>query len=521
MGGMPIADPRLILARPPCRFALPRWVIAVVALGVSFASIPQAALRAGADGVTGDRLRWGADSEGGAPYIFKNPDDLSRNMGFEVDLVEALSREMGAQIDFHQYGFENLLLGLQRGDLDIALNGLEVTPERMENFRLTRPYYVYRLQLVTRADDDRIATLQDCKAIAAKVGTLGETAASRLLEQMGIEAKVYDGQMEPYRDLEVGNVDAVLLDLPIAQYCAKPNSKLKFVGAPVGKGLYAAAVRKDRGELAERVDTALQRLLDSGELRRIYEKWELWNDDQRELGSAELARGSDFLTESRQKYTFDRYFPLLCHGAWVTLLISVESMALAMLLGLFVSLARMYGPAPLRWLAVGYVELFRGIPVLLLLYVLYYGLPTLSETLHLGFSLHFADWTVAVLTFGLNYGAYEAEIYRGGISSIPLGQWEAAASLGMSPAKTFYRIILPQALRVIMPPVTNDFVALFKDTSLVSGIAVVELTKQYQLLSKSSQKYFEIGLVTAVIYLCMSVPLSWLARRLEKKWGKG
>jgi len=492
-----------------------------MALGASLALATVSAAADVSAAATRESLHWGADSEGGAPYIFKDPDDLGRNIGFEVDLIDALSRELGVPIKFHQYGFENLLLGLQRGDLDIALNGLEVTPERTANFRLTRPYYVYRLQLVTRADDDRIATLQDCKTLAAKVGTLGETAASRLLEQMGIEAKVYDGQMEPYRDLEVGNVDAVLLDLPIAQYCAKPNPKLKFVGAPVGKGLYAAAIRKDRTELAERIDAALQRLLESGELRRILEKWDLWNDDQRELGNAELAKGSDFLTESRRKYTFDRYFPLLCHGAWVTLLISVESMTLAMVLGLFVSLARMYGPAPLRWLAVGYVELFRGIPVLLLLYVLYYGLPTLSETLQLGFSLNFTDWTVAVLTFGLNYGAYEAEIYRGGISSIPLGQWEAAASLGMSPVKTFYRIILPQALRVIMPPVTNDFVALFKDTSLVSGIAVVELTKQYQLLSKSSQKYFEIGLITAVIYLCMSVPLSWVARRLEKRWGKG
>ena len=150
----------------------------------------------------------------------------------------------------------------------------------------------------------------------------------------------------------------------------------------------------------------------------------------------------------------------------------------------------------------------------------YYGLPAMVESLEMGIPLRLTDWTVAVLTFGLNYGAYEAEIYRGGISSIPIGQWEAAASLGMNRTTTFRRIILPQAMRVILPPVTNDFVALFKDTSLVSGIAVIELTKQYQLLSKSSQKYFEIGLVTAIIYLAMSVPLSALARRLERHLAK-
>src|SRR5262249_46114871 len=126
----------------------------------------------------------------------------------------------------------------------------------------------------------------------------------------------------------------------------------------------------------------------------------------------------------------------------------------------------------------------------------------------------------AVLGFGLNYAAYEAEIYRAGISSIPQGQWEAAASLGMSPGLTFRRIILPQAVRVILPPMTNDLVALFKDTSVVSIIAVVELSKEYQILTKSGGGYLEIGLATAALYLVMSVPLGHLARHLERRWSK-
>lgn len=465
-------------------------------------------------------LRWGADSEGGAPYIFKDPDQLDRNQGFEVDLVQSLSQELGETIAFQQYGYDNLLLGLQRRDFDFALNGLEVTPERAASFRLSRPYYVYRLQLVVRADDQTVQSLDDCRKLKRRVGTLGETAASRMLEQLGIDAKVYDGQLEPYRDLEVGNVDAVLMDLPIAIYCAKPNPKLRFCGQPVGKGYYAIAFRKDREELADRIDAALKRLTENGELQRIYAKWEIWNEDQQELALDNPGKSTEFLQESRQKYTLNRYLPLLLHGAWVTIRISVMSMALAMAIGLVVSVARLYGPLPLRWCAIAYVEIFRGIPVLLLLYVLYYGLPAMIDGLDLGIPLRLTDWTVAVLTFGLNYGAYEAEIYRGGISSIPIGQWEAAASLGMNRRTTFRRIILPQAMRVILPPVTNDFVALFKDTSLVSGIAVIELTKQYQLLSKSSQKYFEIGLVTAIIYLAMSVPLSALARRLERYWAR-
>ena len=142
--------------------------------------------------------------------------------------------------------------------------------------------------------------------------------------------------------------------------------------------------------------------------------------------------------------------------------------------------------------------------MLLLLYFLYYGLgrPIAHRRLHDG----------AWCGLGLNYAAYEAEIYRAGIGAIPAGQWEAAASLGMSRPLTFRRIILPQAMRIILPPMTNDFVALFKDTSVVSVIAVVELTKEYQTLSKIEPQYVEIGLVTAALYLIMSVPLGYLSR---------
>ena len=121
---------------------------------------------------------------------------------------------------------------------------------------------------------------------------------------------------------------------------------------------------------------------------------------------------------------------------------------------------------------------------------------------------------------GLNYAAYEAEIYRAAIGAVPAGQWEAAASLGMSRALTFRRIILPQALRIILPPMTSDFVALFKDTSVVSVIAVAELTKRYQTAAQSSLDYVDIGLVTAALYLIMSVPLGFLSRWLEQRWGK-
>lgn len=464
-------------------------------------------------------LRWAADAEGGAPYIFKDPKDPSRNIGFEVDLAEALAGELGCPIEFRQYAFGSLIAGLQRGDFDFAMNGLEITADRAKAVRFSRPYYLYKLQLVGRADETRFRSLAECKACDARVGTLEETAAERLLDKLGIRKRIYDSQVEPYVDLEMGRIDAVLLDLPIALYYAQPNSKLKFLGEPLGAGYYAIAFRKEEEHLAQAVDEALARLARRGELERIYRHWRIWNEDQEALFAG--LHSTDVVLQARGAWNWLDCFGLLLQGAWVTVQVSVLSMILAIALGLPIAMARLYGHWPLRWLATVYVEFFRGIPVLLLLYFLYYGLPTVSENYGLGVSLKLSAFAAAVVGFGLNYAAYEAEIYRAGIGSIPAGQWEAAASLGMSRWLTFRRIILPQAIRVILPPMTNDFIALFKDTSLVSVIAVVELTKQYQILAKSSLRYLEIGLATAGLYLILSVPLGYWSRYLERRWGKG
>src|SRR5262249_8650767 len=152
------------------------------------------------------------------------------------------------------------------------------------------------------------------------------------------------------------------------------------------------AFRKADEGLAAECDAALDRLLKNGELRRIYARWGLWNESQDELTPADhFYEEGDEATADRPRphedWTFDRYFPLLARGAWLTVRITLATMVLAVLLGLPIALARLYGPAPLRWLAVAYVEFFRGVPVLLLLFLLYYGLPSVGQFLGLGTAL--------------------------------------------------------------------------------------------------------------------------------------
>ncbi len=446
-------------------------------------------------------------------YVFQDPNNVDAVVGFEVDLKDALVKELGRPIQFKHYEFKNLVPGLERGDFDFAMNGLEVLPEYQQHVLFTRPYYVYKLQLAGRKGDKRFGTVEDVKAKGLSVGTLSGSAAERSLMRRDILPPLlhsYDDQTGMFEDLSAGNLAATYIDLPVYDYYLPKYSNLQLVGEPGEKGCYAIAFRKNDAALRDQFDAALGRLIDDDKLNPIYQKWGILHCDQDELRHPPDLAPTEAGTETASSAW--KYLGYLLGGTGVTVALSVLGMALAVSLGMPIALLRLYGPPSLRWLPVAYVEFFRGIPVLLLLFFMYYVL---------GKPFQVDPFTTAVVGLGLNYAAYEAEIYRAAVGAIPGGQWEAAASLGMSRSLTFRRIILPQALRIILPPMTSDFVALFKDTSVVSVIAVAELTKRYQTAAQSSLDYVGIGLATIVLYLIMSVPLGFLSRWLEMRWGKG
>src|SRR6184192_3531940 len=185
-------------------------------------------------------------------------------------------------------------------------------------------------------------------------------------------------------------------------------------------------------------------------------------------------------------------------------------MALAVAVGLGLASGRLYGPGGLRAATTVYIEVVRGTPVLLQLFVIYYGLAGV---------VRLPSFLAAVLGLGLNYAAYEAEIYRGALQAVSSTQLEAARTLGFSEAQILRLVRGPQAARLALAPMTNDFVAMLKDSSLVSVLTVVELTKQTQIFATNLGSWLIPGLVCAGLYLLMSLPLAQLARRLERRWG--
>jgi polar amino acid transport system substrate-binding protein len=184
-------------------------------------------------------------------------------------------------------------------------------------------------------------------------------------------------------------------------------------------------------------------------------------------------------------------------------------MALAVATGVAVASGRVYGGRLLRAALTGYVEVTRGTPVLLQLFVLYYGLSAV---------VRLPAFVAALLGLGLNYAAYESEIYRGALQAVPAGQLEAARTLGLSEGQILRLVRGPQAFRLALAPMTNDFVALLKDSSLVSVITVIELTKQTSIFASNIGSWIVPGTLCAAIYLAMSLPLAHVARRLERRW---
>jgi polar amino acid transport system substrate-binding protein len=492
-------------------FILLQLIRVIVALALCFSA------SVAAQGATSRVLVWGGDAEGGAPFVEADPADPSRVRGFDVEVAERIARGLGGRsARFVQVQWSNIDQSVERGDFVLGLSGVEDTPVRRARHAVTLPYFEFREVLAVRPGDaGRIHGLADLRG--RRVATLGATIAYDLLlaarDSTGVIPVSYDDDVHPYTDLVAGRVDAVLLDHIIAQRALRRLGGTGFVilARPVATGHYVGVLARADSGLRDSVDAGLREAMRDGSLEQIFRRWEVWDPSQDALFERVLRTDrSERAAGAARSAQVIAYLPSLARAAAVTLLLSVLSMALAVIVGLALASSRVYGPAWLRTASTVYIEVIRGTPLLLQLFVIYYGLSGV---------VRLPAFLAAILALGLNYAAYEAEIYRGALEAVPRPQLEAGRTLGFSEAQILRLVRGPQALRYALAPMTNDFVALLKDSALVSVITVVELTKQTAIYATNVGSWVVPGLLCAAVYLAMSLPLSRLARRLERRWG--
>ena len=486
-------------------------------------------------------LVWGADQEGGGPFIYPKEDDPDTLVGFEVDLAKKLGEYLKVKDEFSQGQWDTLLDLLQANKVQVVLNGYEWSPERADAYEASMPYYVYALQMMSRKDDESIKTWDDLKKQRpdggkSKIGVLSGSASEDVMKEFcggACEVIGYDGNTDAMMETENEKLDATLQDTPIAAFYGKEFPRLHYIGAPVAPGYYVIYAKKGETALISKINEALILMIRNGDLEAIYRKYGIWDDQQAQLvpfaenarffgyvraalteidKRAEMPTATDVEDAATRKTGMEvvrAYFPVLMRAAGTTIVLSFASFPLAIIIGMLIAVGRLYGPTWVRLPLTAYVEFLRGTPLMLQLFFIFFVLPELG--------INIPAFTTAILGLAINYSAYGSEIYRAGIQAIPPGQMEAALALGMSRPQAIRRIVVPQAFRIVIPPVVNDFIALFKDTSVCSVITIVELTKQFSILSKSTLAIVEMMGMTALLYLAMSYPLSLAARAVERK----
>ena len=425
--------------------------------------------------------------------------------GFDIDLGNAIARELGVRATFINSGFDGIFPALQNGTFDAVMSSVTITPERSAAMLFSDPYYDSGQLIAVRQGAQGINAPEDLSG--KKVGVqINTTAQIDLEKRAGVSVAVYNTVDLALLDLKNGRIDAVVSDAPVLRYMIRQSfPDLTTVGRRFTDEKFGIAIAQGNEDLRRAVNAALWRITESGEYDRINTKW---------FGEA-AERAADLAASNTQTKAFDtgivrRTWSFFLKGVWLTARLALLSLALGLPIGLLLALARVQSSKILSAPAAVYVEVMRGTPLLVQILFIYFVLPS--------FGINIPAFWSGIIALTLNSAAYIAEIFRAGILSIDAGQMEAARSLGMSHTQAMRRIILPQTFRRVVPPMTNEGIALLKDSSLVSVIGLTELARTGQELASRYAAPLTIWPMVAIFYLLLTFPLTRVAEYLERRW---
>ena len=436
-----------------------------------------------------------------APFEFQNAEGVYE--GIDVKLMEAISKLQDVNIRMDYRGFSAALQALDSGQADGMISGMTVTDERKKSYDFSDPYFNSGIQIAVKKGDTSIKSYKDLKGktVGAKVGTESADFLSANQSKYGYKIKYFDAADQLYDSLKIGAINAMMDDYPVIGYAIKQGQALETpIKREVG-GVYAFAVKKGQNqELLQMFNEGLKELKRTGEYDKIINKY-ISNDS-----SSKKTK----VNESTIVGLIQNNYKSLLKGLWKTILLTLISFAFALILGIVFGLFSVAPIRALRALATIYVDIIRGIPMMVLAFFIFFGLPGI-----LGFTI--PDFIAGIITLTLNASAYIAEIVRGGIKAVPVGQMEASRSLGLPYNRTMQKIILPQAIRIMLPSFVNQFVISLKDTTIISAIGVVELLQTGKIIVARTTQSTYVYLIIAIMYLILITALTKLAKVLEKK----
>lgn len=454
---------------------------------------------------------------GNVPWEFQDAE--GDYVGFEIDLVKEVAAKLDASVEIVNIPFSGLFSAVQSGRIDIAISSITVTDRRLESVAFVQPYYDSAQSLTVDSQSD-IASLDGMrdKVVAVDTGSTGDIWTTANTSRYDFaEIRRFEGIVPAMLDVQSGRVDGYISDIPGLEYFIRDKPYFTVVQR-IETGERYSMILARGNPLADQVNDVISELKRSGFVAQLHREWfgsEPLPDSStvsvidRPLSTSVGGTDAGFVQTFLNWEVLLNSYPLLLSGLSVTLMLGAISIAFGLILGLFVALVRMYGMRSASIAAKVYIDIFRSIPILVLLIVVYYAPPFAG--------IELSAFTAAAVALSLVSGAYTAEIFRAGIEAVPSGQFEACRALGLSYRHTMTDVILPQAIRVVIPPLTNNCINVIKDTALASVVAMPDLLKQANQAQALEANPTPL-IVAAVMYIALLWPLVIMVSRLEKRF---
>ena len=429
-------------------------------------------------------------------------------VGYDVDVARAVGEKLGVDVEFVEIPWDSIFAALEADRFDVVANQVTITPERQAKYDLSEPYAIGEGVIVTRADDNSITSLADLNGKLTAQTTTSNWA--QVARDAGARVEPVEGFVQSVTLLTQGRVDAIINDsIAVYAYLAeKGDTGVKIAASTGEKSEQGFAARKDSGLLPD-LNAAIDELKADGTLARISEKYLKANVTGAPAPAEQANQPGSTQPRSTWQLILHNLWPLAKAALTKTIPLTILSFAIGLAIALAVALARLSPNVILTNLARFYISIIRGTPLLVQLFIVFFALPQLGVRID--------PFPAAVIAFSLNVGGYAAEIIRSAIQSIPKGQWEAAETIGLNYVGALRRIVLPQAARVAVPPLSNTLISLVKDTSLASTILVTELLRQAQVIAAPTFEFFALYGTAAVYYWVICLVLSFSQGRLEHR----
>ncbi|MFB2646478.1 ABC transporter substrate-binding protein/permease [Cylindrospermopsis raciborskii] len=442
------------------------------------------------------------------PYQFRRTGSGNDEIiGFDVDIAKYISEKLGYKLEIRDTDFSGIIPALESNRADFAMAGMSPTAERRKKVNFSSIYYESKNTIIAKRRSN-LKTLADLsgKKLAVQLGSIQANATKKL---KNVQVVFLNKTGEIIQEIKSGRIDAAIMEDTIAKGFIANNPDLEFNIIPSDPDETGAAIVFPQGSpLLNKFDIVLEEMKQSGKIQELVNKW---FDSSRPMGTSNYPPKLLNQSEPTSAISFGKIVPsinFILEGVFVTLQFTLISAFFGFIWGVVLALCKISTIKPLLYFANGYTSIFRGTPLLLQITLVYYGTPQL-----IGYDI--PALLAGVITFTLNSGAYISETIRGGILAVDKGQIEASLSLGVPYLSMMKDIILPQAVKNILPALVNESIGLLKDSSLVSTIGVVDVLRRAQIVGAEKYIYFEPLLIAGLIYYLIVMGLTWVGEQLE------